>query len=102
MKTVFAEFDQGDELYVKSYGFEEISRNAHWGRGSRGDFIVHYVMEGEGFFNSKKVKSGQGFLITPHLMHEYHSSKDNPWKYFWVIFSGSRAGEICEKYIHTD
>lgn len=102
MKIIFTEFDQSARIYVKSYGFEDISCNAHWGWGSRDAFIMHYVMTGEGFFNAYKVKSGQGFLITPSMMHEYHSSKDRPWKYFWVIFSGEDAAAVCEKYISID
>ena len=102
MQIVFTEFDQSARMYVKSYGYENISCNAHWGRGSRDTFIVHYVMSGEGFFNGHKVKKGQGFLITPHMMHEYHSSKEQPWKYFWVIFSGEDAVAVCKKYIDTD
>lgn len=102
IKIIFTEFNQSAGLYVKSYGFEDISCNAHWGWGRRDAFILHYVMAGEGFFNAHKVKSGQGFLITPNMMHEYHSSKDRPWKYFWVIFSGEDAATICEKYIDAD
>ena len=102
VKIVFTEFNPSAALCVRSYGYEDISSNAHWGRGSRDVFILHYVMSGEGSFNSHRVKCGQGFFITPGMMHEYHSSEGNPWKYFWVIFSGKDAAAICEKYIATD
>lgn len=102
MKTISALFDQNDAFYISSYGYEEISENAHWGKGIRDTFILHYILEGEGFFNDQKVNNGSGFLILPKTLHEYHSSINNPWKYFWVIFGGDTASSICEKYIHTD
>ncbi len=88
-----------EQLYISSYGFEDISKNAHWGKGSRDTFIIHYVLSGEGFFNGNPVKKGEGFVITPKTSHEYHSSKNNPWKYFWLTFNGESAQNICEKYI---
>jgi len=102
MKIVFSEYDQSAQLYVKNFGFENISSAAHWGRGSRDAYILHYVISGEGYFNNHKVKQGQGFLIIPDLIHEYHSSKEKPWEYFWVIFSGNDAADICKKYINTN
>ena len=102
MKIITAEFDSSSSIYAKSYGYEGNSLYAHWGRGSRDAFILHYVVEGEGYFNSRRVKCGQGFLITPGMMHEYHTSQERPWKYFWVIFSGKDAEHICKKYIDSD
>ena len=102
MKLVFTEYDQSARIQVKGYGFEEISCNARWGRGSRDAYIVHYIISGEGYFNGHSVKSGQGFLITPDMMHEYHSSEARPWQYFWIVFSGEDAAGICQKYIDTD
>jgi len=40
--------------------------------------------------------------IAPGMIHEYHLSENRPWKYFWVVFSGEDAGNICKKYINTD
>lgn len=102
MKITSTSFDQKEGLCIHTYGYENISKNAHWGKGSRDVYILHYVLEGEGFFNNQKVKSGQGFLITPGFLHEYHSSKEKPWKYFWATFGGDMAEKICQKYISAD
>ena len=99
MNTRFSCATESQELSVLSFGYEENSALAHWGRGSREVYILHYVLEGEGYFNSKRVKRGEGFYITPYEPHEYHSSSDMPWRYFWVILSGSRADDICKKHI---
>lgn len=102
MKVILTSFNQRDSIFIHMYGYEDIAKNAHWGKGYRDVYILHYVLSGEGFFNNQKVTAAQGFLITPKLLHEYHSSKDKPWKYFWVTFGGTMAEEICEKYIKTD
>lgn len=98
----FADFEQSGTFYIAAFGYEDISENAHWGRGRRNLFILHYVLEGEGFFNNQKVSSGNGFLIRPGQLHEYHTSTNAPWKYLWVIFGGTTAEDICKKYIKID
>lgn len=98
---VLADTIKNSELIVYSYGFEDVSKNAHWGYGYREEYILHYVIKGEGFFNGVKVKSGQGFFIEPKKLHEYHSSEENPWNYFWVIFNGN-VDFIKEHFINAD
>ncbi|MBR2860623.1 MAG: AraC family transcriptional regulator [Clostridia bacterium] len=95
-------FERNDLFYIVCFGDETVSENAHWGKGSRDAFILHYVLEGEGYFNGREVKESQGFLITPMQMHEYHSSRNNPWKYSWVTFGGRLAEELCKKYVSAD
>lgn len=95
---------QGDSLLLKicHFGYENIGNDAKWGRGSRNVYILHYVLEGSGFFNDFSVKNGQGFLIRPMQSVEYHFDEIDPWKYFWVVFEGEYADQICQKYIKTD
>ena len=99
MKIILTLSSENEQLYITSYGFEDISQNARWGKGSRDTFIIHYVLEGEGVFNGNPVKKGEGFVITPKTSHKYYSSKSNPWKYFWLTFNGTSARDICKKYI---
>lgn len=100
MKILSTLFTKNEAFYITSYGYEDISKNAHWGKGRRDTYILHYVLDGEGFFNGHIVKSGEGFLITPKMLHEYHSSQSKPWKYFWITFKGDAAPFIYEKYIN--
>ena len=95
-------FEQNKTFYIAAFGYEDVSENAHWGRGRRDFYILHYVLAGEGFFNGHKVSNGSGFLIHPGQLHEYHSSDNAPWKYLWLIFGGTDAADICKKYIKTD
>ena len=99
MKKVTAMYDNSQELYICGYGYEKNSEIARWGKGTRELYFLHYVLSGSGFFNGNIVKEGEGFYISPNLIHEYYSSKENPWTYFWVALNGEKAGEICKKHI---
>lgn len=102
MKTINITDNEWENLKILSFGTEEISGNAHWGKGVRYDTIIHYVLKGEGYFNGTPVKEGQGFLIKKNTLCEYHSSENNPWKYFWVILNGTEDEKICRKYLDCD
>ena len=99
MKMILANSSEKEDFYILNMGFEDVSENAHWGKGFRNMYIIHYVLEGEGYFNSVKIKAGEGFFISSGSVHEYHSSKDFPWKYFWIAFGGEAAYDIVKKYV---
>ncbi|MBE6611234.1 MAG: AraC family transcriptional regulator [Ruminococcaceae bacterium] len=87
-------YDGTDGYHVRSFGIEEHSALAHWGPGRRGSAILHYVLSGSGWFNGRPVEAGQGFFIDAGQYHEYHSSDERPWKYFWLMFSA----DLAKKY----
>ncbi len=99
MKFMLAERDDGENFCVLNFGYEDESENARWDKGLRNMYIIHYVLSGEGFFNSVRVKSGEGFLVSFGDRCEYHSSPDAPWKYFWIAFGGCDAKNIAKKYV---
>ena len=102
MKNVYAEYNEKEKIYVISFGTEVDSAKARWGRGQRNSVIIHYVLKGEGYFNGQKVKEGEGFVIPRNLMHEYYSSKQNPWQYFWVILNGEESESFIKSIVQPD
>ena len=102
MKTRNAIYDEAEDPAILDFGIEENSALAHWGRGTRDKTLIHYVLRGYGYFNGRKVSAGEGFFICRNSMHEYHSSKKEPWTYFWVSLTGERADGLCKKYISVD
>ena len=102
MKIVQAMYQKEMPLSIHSFGREDDSLKAHWGRGKREVMIVHYVLSGEGYYNGRKVRQGEGFCILPDEMHEYHSSETHPWQYVWVTFGGTEAIDVCGKRLHAD
>lgn len=85
-----------------SFGIEENSEHAYWKFGERKSTFIHYVLTGEGVFDNKKVKAGQGFLVTANVPHMYHSSNENPWTYFWVGLGDENATPFCKKHLPLD
>lgn len=102
MKLITTEGNKNDQLYVVAFGKEDVSANARFRRAVRSTYILHYALSGEGFFNGKRIRAGQGFFIVPGQVSEYHSSDDKPWKYFFVTVNGETAGKTIDKYVHTD
>ena len=102
MKTRNAIYDEAEDPAILDFGIEENSALAHWGRGTRDKTLIHYVLRGYGYFNGRKVSAGEGFFICRNSMHEYHSSKKDPWVYFWVSLTGEHADGLCKKYISVD
>lgn len=51
----------------------------------RNSYIIHYVTGGRGFYNGTPVEKGQGFLIVPGHIQEYHSDPNDPWELLWIV-----------------
>ena len=65
-----------------------------FGPAKRDQYIIHLVVKGEGSFLGNRAVAGQGFLITPGLLEEYHASKDNPWMFLWIVCYGDDMEKI--------
>lgn len=102
MLTRFVRKGQNEDIAVKSIGTENVRNEAKWGPGIRNVYILHYVLTGKGYFNGTPVKKDQGFLIKANEIAHYHFDESDPWQYFWIIFSGNQAEQICKKFIPAD
>ena len=102
MQTWQTETSAVETLQILQYGTEQNGERARWGPGRRNFYILHYVLEGNGYFNGVPVGKGQGFLIEPMKSVVYHPDLTAPWKYFWVSFTGAEAARLCDQYIHAD
>ncbi|MBO6262742.1 MAG: helix-turn-helix domain-containing protein, partial [Clostridia bacterium] len=58
-------------------------------------FSLHYVVSGSGIYTIKgksyTVNKGHIFCIFPDEHIEYKPSPINPWTYYWINFTGSKA-----------
>lgn len=74
---------------------------------SRDQFIIHYVTNGEGYYNEHLIKQNQGFIIPPNYYADYYANKNNKWTFFWVILTASsyqgikKLFKIDENYIFS-
>ncbi len=69
---------------------------------SRNQFIIHYCTDGIGYFNGKKIKKGQGFIIPPNFFADYYADKDNPWTFFWIILTPSAYEGTKKIYLYNN
>ena len=88
---------QIQDFYLCFCGYEKCDRYQSFCPAVRPNYIVHYILEGEGDYvvedRRYHLKAGQGFLIEPNTVTFYRANPDNPWTYVWVGFSGPRAPE---------
>jgi len=66
---------------IQCVGYGDV--DCAYGPTIRDQYIIHYVLSGKGTFNGMPVKEGQGFIIYPGVMNEYHYDEDAPWSYLW-------------------
>ena len=85
-------------LDIYSIGCSNDINVTRFGPGRRNVYIIHYVSEGQGYYNGNKVMAGQGFLIRPGDYEEYICDLSNPWDFLWVISSDNRIEEIFKRY----
>ena len=102
MRTWHTTVNENDDLQILQFGYEPVGVKAKWGPGRRNFYILHYVLEGKGYYNGFPVTKNQGFLIRPMTSAQYYPDPEESWKYFWICFAGVAGEKICQEHIHTD
>ena len=96
MKFYAIENKDYTEFSPLTFGAERCLSGKSFGPYIRNYYLIHFAVDGEGIFKSpagtKKVKSGQAFLIRPGEVCTYTADKENPWVYIWIGFKGKLAG----------
>lgn len=91
------------DLCLYQTGYEQCRPLHSWGPYIRNHYLFHYVISGSGTFiavnqngeeKSFTIRSGQGFLIFPGQITNYHADQKHPWEYTWIEFDGARVDEI--------
>lgn len=67
----------------------------------RDEFIIHFVLDGTGFYSAKgqtwSLIPGQMFLIYPNEPVTYGADETHPWTYAWIGFRGIRAHSLAKQ-----
>lgn len=82
-----------------------VGKNKHIGfnvtRHFTHDYLIHYVVKGEGFFETDKKSTtlGPGDLVLCHKDHQhtYRTTLTNPWEVYWSYFRCSYIETLFPK-----
>lgn len=89
-------------LQIHNMGYtDDPARAQYIGRDPRNQYIIHYILEGKGYFNQAPVHAGQGFLIYPGQPQHYYPDPVHPWKFLWFILSDDAWEPLLNAY-HAD
>ena len=58
---------------------------------------VHYIIDGVGYFNGKKLGKGEGFVTRKNDLVNYYPDRDNPWTYVWFRVEGEDTEDLLIK-----
>ncbi len=98
-KLEFAASNQGS-LYNTSCGLSKTEPLHSFGPAVKPFYLIHYILSGKGTFQYGEkeyhLEAGYGFLITPEQLAFYQASKDDPWTYVWVGFTGTEAAKCVD------
>ena len=95
-----SELSRRDTLSLSLYhcGFERCPSDHSYGPAVRDHYLIHYVTDGKGEFesNGKIYHLGKGdlFLIEPGQTTTYRALPEDPYRYYWVGFHGTDAAKL--------
>lgn len=81
-------------LYIRYMGCNRKPHLVNIGPMLRNSYIIHYVINGRGFYNNNPVETGQGFLIMPGNIEEYHADPKDPWELLWVVSEDPKMKDL--------
>lgn len=89
----------GGDVNIVGYGYETFERRKLFSPlHIIKHYSIHFVTKGEGTLyiedNKYPLKKGALFLCPANTRMAYHTSKNNPYTYFWINFMGDKALEI--------
>ena len=89
------------DLNILSFGYEKCAKTKEpVGPLSKSNFMMHYIIDGKGYFFSggRKYILGRGDVFYSPPGQEVHYVQDYvmPWEYIWFEFTGSISMSLCK------
>ena len=93
--------ETGNDITILGVGHEICSPNKYEGPRTTDSYSLHVVLEGSGTLKIKNhvftVTADQIFVIPPNVEVEYYPTKEDPWEYIWITFSGPMGTKLCNR-----
>lgn len=102
MRYELYSFNNNSAFGITSIGYSDDASITRFGPSQRNNYIIHYVLSGQGYFNGKLLGGGQGFLITPHMQEHYYPNKYAPWEFLWILADNIPYFETIFKEYNAD
>lgn len=85
---IFLSKDERSAFYVAIIGYERswLERIVQGRRINR--YIIHFVFEGSGFFNSMPISRGQAFICLPNEKYSLINNPKDPMRHGWISVNG--------------
>ena len=81
---------------VRSIGMIPAIERPHMDGVYREHYVIHYILEGTGMYKYTPVKAGEGFFVRPGESDTHSSSRDDPWRYFWIEVEKEGADALAD------
>lgn len=98
LKEIVFENKHYKDLNPVHAGNERCFGGHFFGPAVRENYLIHYVLSGEGDFfvpgGKYHVTEGHFFLIKPEEVTTYKADEENPWEYVWIGFEGEAADKL--------
>jgi AraC family transcriptional regulator of arabinose operon len=89
------------DIYLSTCGVQSCIPNHSFGPGQRDEFIIHFISEGEGIYQTGgktyHLSKGNFFVIFPHTEVYYKADDSKPWDYLWIGFQGIKAASYLKQ-----
>lgn len=85
------------KLHIMEFG-ASLKEDNFWGPGVRDYYTVHFILEGEGYFNGELLTNQNFFISSPYQKIHYFPKKSNPWNYLWILIRGDNVKEFLSAY----
>lgn len=100
--SLFIENAASAGLAIPDMGYEDFRTRKSLDRFRiQGLYIMHFVVAGKGVYmtGGKRydVKGGEAFMCFPGEPICYFADTLDPYRYFWISFSGSEASGMCQR-----
>ena len=83
-----------DSLYILEFGYSKPLAGTQIGPRIRECYLMHFILNGSGFFNGQKIEAGNGFLVCPDELNSFSTDPETSWEHCWIGFHGTGAREF--------
>lgn len=91
-----------DQIELNGFGRQICRKDKEHTRLIPAFNMVHFVEDGYGYFNGRRLTKGQGFICFSDRLCHYMPDTLQPWTYSWINVSGSGAQALLKRIPNED